>query len=290
MSIKFVLVASILLQVVSVSFAWGENGHKIIAQIASDLLNSEASSIVQQFIGSETLADIAPLPDDYDHSAAGKWSAPCHYVNMPQDATNFSMAYCTGCCVVKAIMNYTQILGTEETNPNPCDFDTGIEPCALEFLVHFVGDSHQPLHVGYASDAGGNTVSVNWYGESTNLHHVWDDSIILTWDSDWQDAVDQLESMMQNEPGTVKYYASITDPVTWADESFHYVQTTCYNFTGSSDDVLNSYNTHKLRQTDPNLGDVYYNRNLPIVQQRLIAAGVRLGNLLNRLLTGSSLF
>lgn len=54
---------------VSLSFAWGESGHKIVAQIASDLLSNEASSIVQEFIGSETLADIAPLPDDYDHTA-----------------------------------------------------------------------------------------------------------------------------------------------------------------------------------------------------------------------------
>jgi len=268
----------LLLQIFGQTFGWGENGHKIIAQIGWNMLSSNAQNLADQFIGSETFPELAPGPDDYDHTPQGKWSAPCHYVNMPRSATHFDLSVCDGvCCVVNAIMNYTNLLTGEVPNPIACNFDQGAEPCPLEFLVHFVGDSHQPLHVGYGDDAGGNEVQVTWYGTETNLHKVWDDEIIASWDNDWEDAVNQLQTIMQSEPSTVKYYASITDPSTWADESFQYVQSTCYNFTGSE-------------RQEPSLGDVYYNRNLPIVQQRLIAAGVRLATLINTLFTGKPLF
>ena len=48
------------------------------------------------------------------------------------------------------------------------------------FLAHFVGDVHQPLHVGFEEDEGGNTIKVHWYRRKENLHHVWDNSIIET--------------------------------------------------------------------------------------------------------------
>jgi hypothetical protein len=291
MHFKQIVSVLVFLHAISLGVGWGEDGHKIIAQIAADMVSSGVMNTIDTYIGSETLADIAPMPDDYDHTPQGKWSAPCHFVNMPQGALNFTLADCGDtCCVVKAIMNYTQRLTTENNNdPQPCNFDQGVEPCALEFLVHFVGDSHQPLHVGYGYDEGGNDVQVTWYGETTNLHKVWDDEIIDRWDSDWEDAVSQLESMMQNEPNTVKYYASVTSPVIWADESFSYVRSTCYNFTTSDDEKylkLNPADELSLRQGVPALGDTYYNRNLPIVQQRLIAAGVRLAYLLGQILGG----
>jgi len=298
MKSKNLVFVVVFLHTLSVCFGWGADGHRIVAQIAVDMLSSGVMNTIDEYIGEEeTLPDIAPLPDDYDHTPQGKWSAPCHFVNMPKGALNFSMSDCTGCCVVEAIMNYTQRLTTENNNgPQLCNFDQsdGVEPCALEFLVHFVGDVHQPLHVGYGYDEGGNDVQVTWYGEATNLHKVWDDEIIDQWDSDWQDAVSQLESIMQNEQSQVKYYASVTDPTIWADESFYYVRTTCYNFSTSEDDKFMKLHPEAfekaVKQGTPALGDAYFNRNLPIVQQRLIAAGVRLAALLGRILGGGRFF
>jgi hypothetical protein len=259
---------------------WGEIGHKIVAQIAADQLTETAQNIVTQFIGGKSLADIAPLPDDYDHSPQGAWSEPCHFCNLPENATHFYMSDCPHFCVVKSIKNYTAILSQTQSNPTPCDFTTGVEPCALEFLVHFVGDVHQPLHVGYGYDIGGNDVKVTFYGEATNLHKVWDDNMIWRWEgsNDWTWGAQQLEQLMENsnETAFIKQYLSDMNPIDWANESFQYVLDTCYNFTDSR-------GAHKR---DHALSEVYYNRNLPIVFQRLIAAGVRLGKLLNSILTG----
>jgi len=257
------------------SWGWGKQGHMMIAQIAADRLTSTATSIASQFTGTDyTLADIAPLPDDYDHSPSGRWSGPCHYCNLPKDATSFVMKYCPSFCVVKSIQNYSTILGGEESSPFQCDYTDGDEPCALEFLVHYVGDVHQPLHVGYGYDEGGNKVEVDFYDERSNLHHVWDDLIIERWNSDFDSATQELEVMIQNNPTQVQTYLSVMDPILWGNESFGYVLSTVYNFNPSKNGDL------------PQLGDAYYNTNLPIVKQRLIAAGVRLGQLLNNILVG----
>jgi len=227
----------------------------------------------------ETLASISPLPDNYDHSAPGKWSSPCHYCNLPHDATSFSMSYCPGFCVVKSIQNYTNYLSRQEKNPTQCNYKSGVEPCSLEFLVHYVGDIHQPLHVSYASDAGGNAVKVVFYDEQSNLHKVWDELIIQRWSSDLNGAVQELEVIISNNPDQVQRYLNVMDPILWANESYTYVLNTVYDF----DQVPGEKDTI-------NLGDAYYNRNLPIIKQRLIAGGVRLAQLLNNLFVGSKKF
>jgi len=186
------------------------------------------------------------------------------------------MRYCPDFCVVKSIKNYTQILTSEDTSPFQCDFSYGVEPCALEFLVHFVGDVHQPLHVSYADDEGGNKVEVDFFGQKANLHKVWDDLIIHRWNSNVQSATQELEQMIAANPSQVNAYLKVTDPIIWANESYTYVLNTVYKFNSFESDG----------KALPQLGTAYYNRNLPIVKQRLIAAGVRLGQILNNVLIG----
>lgn len=294
---SFVVLVSVLAFFSPLAFAWGPEGHKIVAQIASDLLSDTATQIISQFIGDRTLPDIAVIPDEYDHTAQGKWSAPCHYVNMPRDAANFTMSEdCTGCCVVKAILNYTSILQQTQSNPTQCSFKKGDEPCALIFLTHFVGDVHQPLHVGYGDDEGGNTVPVYFLKQDSydneSLHHVWDTSIIEWWNKDFSAAADALEDLMSSEQTEVAYYASLTNPIEWADESYYWVKETVYNFTDSEIFQLKNpafaKGLFKQRTSaqEVTLDLWYVKTNLPIIQQRLIAAGVRLATLLNSILTG----
>jgi hypothetical protein len=271
-NIVLLLLLSIFQKLVN---GWGEEGHKIVAQLATNMLTSSTKNQIQKFIGNSgiDLAGMAPLPDEYDHTSEGRWSSHCHYCNLPRDATNFIMDYCPNYCVVKSINNYTDIL--KNSQPYPCNFDqkNGVEPCALEFLVHFIGDVHQPLHVGYGYDEGGNTVKVYWYSERVNLHEVWDTKMIEKWNRDYLSATDELQQMIKNDPSIVKKYLRTMDPVQWADESFQYVLDTVYNFTEGF--------SSNIRLNEPQLGDIYYQKNIPIVKERLIAGGVRLGHSLN---------
>jgi len=259
---------------VGLAAGWGMEGHEAVAQVASLRLTSAAQSWVQHYLAGKTLEQIAPFPDDYDHTPQGRWSAPLHYCNLPRDATTYSNRYCPipPGCVVAAITNYTKNLRNEGRAGPVCDYTRGDEPCPLEFLVHFVGDIHQPLHVGYGDDAGGNKVKVRFYNQSTNLHHVWDTSIIQKYQSSTSGLVDALQTIIRNNPSKVQQYISVTDPVAWANESFQLVRNDVYIYSNPA---------HFNQTADPNLGAWYYTHNLPVVQQRLVAAAVRLAQLLN---------
>jgi len=241
---------------------WGQEGHSIIAQIAAGLISSDTASIVKKFLGGASMASVSSDADDYRSTRGGTWSGPYHYINAQRDETVLHLD--TDCpnsvCVIDAIYNYTKRFNNDAQSPFACNLNVNeAEPCALVFLIHFVGDVHQPLHCGYGDDRGGNDIRVNWYGTSTNLHSVWDVNIIQKWTTSYETAAKELlETIKQNDP-----YTNSTDALALGDESFYWVQNLVYNFTGSD------------------LGDAYYQMSLPIVKDRLAAAGVRLGKLLD---------
>lgn len=251
--------------------AWGIEGHKVVADIAYSRLTPTAQRVVDYYLGGVTLPAAAPFPDDYDHTTQGRWSQKLHYVNVPRDATEYTNAYCDPeGCAVSAILNYTKQLAVEGPSGPVCSFDHGDLPCPLVFVTHLVGDLHQPLHVGYGDDEGGNTVQIDFLGKKGNLHQVWDRFIIEKYKPDWKSFSQELQSYMEQNPKVVAQYETVTDIAKWSNESFQYVRNDVYKFDPNGLNVKATY-----------LGERYYSNNLPIVQQRLIAAGVRLGALIN---------
>jgi len=273
--------------------SWGVEGHKIVAQLAWDMLSDDCQGIATQFLGNRSLENISTIADSYGYSKNGGWSLPMHYCNLPVGAPNFTMEYCPLLCVVKAIQNYTARFQNDVKNPFVCPFAYTSEPCAMEFLVHFIGDIHQPLHCGYEKDLGGNLEKVYFFVNFTNLHSVWDSFIINRWAENWTIAYENLTKMIQEEPNIIKEYLSVMNPIDWANESYTFVTTDVYHFNMTEinnlkpkqdRNVINSVNIDD--QAVPELGEWYYEQNLPIVKQRLIAAGVRLGSLMNSICDG----
>ena len=265
---------------------------------------------MDRYLAGRTLAEVAPLPDEFAHSANGHWSEPLHFANVPTSAVSFEIEYCPSppACVVKAIANFTKNLRAEGTSGPLCQYGSGIAPCPLEFVTHMVGDSHQPLHISYLCDLGGNDVKVQWYGESSELHGVWDYGIIAHFEAhdssiyDWEGYANYLESqIMPNSP--ISFYESVTDPSVWANESYSFTQSSVYLFSPNQTvpthcEDLQSIIAERAREAEreregegegegePVLGDWYYYGNLPTVHQRLIAASVRLSTLLQSLFEG----
>jgi len=272
--------SAVLLASIKSTDGWGEEGHKIIAQLAWNRISQNSKDVAKSLMVDKSMTDIAPIPDTYRASAAGKWSEPCHFYDLPR-VQSFSMQYCTSYCVIKSVTNYTKLLETQTKQNAVCQWGTGIEPCSLSFLVHYVGDVHQPLHVSYGDDRGGNSVKVKFFTKSTNLHSVWDTDIIQKWTKGVDSAVSQLEDFIDQNPDTVQKYLSATHPEDWAAESFGYVLSTVYEFDGNTTTTRPS---KKFPKQDQYLGQPYYDRNLPIVQQRLVAGGVRLAQLLDSIL------
>ena len=241
----------------SVAYAWGEDGHDIIADIAARELTPQAAAKIKDLLGQQTLVDVAAWADQVRRKPQYQWSAPLHYVNVPPGSDQFD--YQRDCpdgeCVVGAIHRFI----AELRDPAA---DRAEKADALKFLVHFVGDIHQPLHVSYAHDKGGNDIKVEFFHDRTNLHTVWDSLIIRHAGQPWREHANQLYARIT----LVQYrqWTSSLDPAAWATESFRLA-------------VSHAYNIPK----DGQLDQAYYERNLPVVEERLSMAGIRLGALLN---------
>lgn len=257
----------------------GREGHEAIGTVAWARLSSTVQSKLKNLIYPDSLSEIAPLPDDYCHEWTGKWSCPCHYVNVPKNATQFNLAVdCQDvCCVAKAVNNYTSIIQRNTGNWPKCNYDNYVEPCPVEFLTHFTGDIHQPLHVGYGFDRGGNQQQCYWYGTLTELHAVWDDSIIQKYASEVGNLASDLQNYISQNQANVQAWAQNQQTDQWANESFQFVRTVVYKFNSSS--PVMAANANYI----PSLGDWYYQQNLPVVKQRLAQAAVRLAVKLDNL-------
>eukprot|EP01113_Clastostelium_recurvatum_P042267 TRINITY_DN683_c0_g1_i1.p1 TRINITY_DN683_c0_g1~~TRINITY_DN683_c0_g1_i1.p1 ORF type:complete len:324 (-),score=85.09 TRINITY_DN683_c0_g1_i1:43-939(-) len=290
---SLVLVLLLLCVAPRTTVAWGQEGHAIVADIATAFLTNAAANKAKTYLpAGKTIVDIASLADQYRETSAGSWSAALHYVNMLTGQTSFDMTRdCATGCVVSAIQNYTARLSgskgadawlpeimpltKEDQWRNFIDRDVdanlpsvAVEPNAFEFLVHFIGDVHQPLHVGWASDLGGNKIPVHWYQNSTNLHAVWDVSIITHYKNTYSAFSAELIQTLKSNSSLIPSYTKSLNCIDWANESFDFVRNQVYQFG----------------TTGYNLGDWYYNNNLQVVKNRLMAAGIRLAYVLNSIL------
>ncbi|MCO5572744.1 hypothetical protein L7F22_026503 [Adiantum nelumboides] len=254
--------------------AWGSDGHYLVCSIAQGMLTAPAKEAVGRLVpGDGQLASWCSWADRVKFHYP--WTSPLHYVNTPPHLCSFN--YQRDCkyeglkdvCVAGAINNYTSQLTTASLSTDSSYNLTE----ALLFLAHFVGDIHHPLHAGFSNDKGGNTIMVHWFNKEENLHHVWDTDIIETalttfYDSDIQAFQDEIVSNVTEN--NIEQWSSCRNsmlacPNKYAQESINVACKWAYNDAPSG-----SY-----------LGDSYFRSRLPIVQDRIARAGVRLASILN---------
>lgn len=168
------LAAALALCASSPAFAWGAIGHHITGTIADENLSGVARANVRILLGNEDLAVASTWPDEMRSDPAPFWQTtanPWHYVTVrhgheyqPSDAPPEGDA-------ATALAHFTKVL----KDPKASLDDRRL---ALRFIVHIIGDLHQPLHVGGGNDRGGNDFKVTWFGKPSNLHSVWDSAMI----------------------------------------------------------------------------------------------------------------
>lgn len=245
-------------------FAWGYTGHRIIAEIAEQFLEAETARQVRDLLAIQnvtTLAEVSVWADQIRLQRPE--TAPWHYVNIPIHlGSGEPSGYDAGrdcpnsACVVAKIEQFERVLADRQAS-------SGERLEALKYLVHFIGDVHQPLHTSNNHDRGGNEVQVTFMGRQMNLHAVWDSGII-------EPAVkgDERGYAMQLTrnitPAEVNEW-SHGDPISWANKS-HAVA------------VLRVYG--ELQHAGA-LPDTYEAPAIPIVNEQLERAGVRLAKVLN---------
>jgi hypothetical protein len=166
------LSALLLLSVPCSAVAWGELGHRLVGALAEQQLSAATRAQVASLLEGEpepSLAGIANWADEVRERPEFAWSRPLHYVNLRDPSCRYAAVRdCTGGeCVVTAIPRFAALLA-DTRRPRSERRD------ALKLVVHFVGDIHQPLHAGHRPDKGGNEFQINYDGEGTSLHGVWD--------------------------------------------------------------------------------------------------------------------
>lgn len=156
---------TLLIAIVAIALvSWGVTGHKAIGKIAEKHLTAEAHKAVQELLGTETLADVATWADEVRGEPAYKQTASWHFLNLPlglgYDAFKKRVEGMGPDNVYAALQKCERDLTDKATTKEQ-------KAVALKFIVHFVGDLHQPMHISRAEDKGGNTIQLNYEGKGT---------------------------------------------------------------------------------------------------------------------------
>jgi hypothetical protein len=174
MYMKLLPLAAIVLGVLtgpSTARAWGADGHRLIAELADNQLMPATRSVVARLLAAEpgaTLASVSTWADEI----RSRSTAPWHYVNPPPGDCSYDRA--RDCdddqCVVEALNKQVAVLTSKAPDSERLT--------ALKWVIHLVGDIHQPLHAGFKGDKGGNLYQVQAFGRGTNLHSLWDGVLV----------------------------------------------------------------------------------------------------------------
>jgi len=309
------LVGTWLLFAPSSAWAWGCQGHQVVALIAEKHLTPHARAMIEKILKdgpidptlnryckngpADAMADASTWADDFrsSHPETGPW----HYVDIPRGATKFDLVrLCmeSGGCVTQAIRDQLAILRSPAAGPQE-------KGDALRSLIHFVGDIHQPLHATTNNDLGGNCVPVAFLGESPkltypdtesyspNLHGVWDSGIFSRMmgekmvqqvaDEFDRDRAQDISNWMRDHP----------DAEGWAWESFRLADAIVYGKlpmaipveapVATSSCADDDHISTRMLNLNEQIGQPYQDTAAPVVKQQIAKAGARLALLLNQL-------
>lgn len=240
---KKLLLATLLMSMLPIceALAWGQEGHRIIGQIAYNHLSCVARHKVDRVLGKHGLVYWANWPDEIKSDTIYPQSSDWHFQDMDAGMSDAE--------VVATLTDYPKqggnlwratdsLVNVLRHDPNNYD--------ALRFLIHLEGDRFCPMHTAHMDDRGGNSVKFKWFGQNRSLHSIWDSSIIDSRGYTYSEFAEYLEDSftreekkaiqkMTKEEITVHNY-HLTDAIytyqqTWDGNAYHYV----YHFS----DALN---------------------------------------------------
>jgi hypothetical protein len=257
----------------SPAWAWGQEGHSIVAEIAQRRLSPAATVGIARLLGANhSLASISSWADDVRDARPETYN--WHFVDLPIDSSKYDPgtqceASPKGDCIVAELTRLQHDLRCAPTDD--------LKREALRFVVHFVGDIHQPLHTVLEA-RGGNDIQVRVklrgaltcregpcqpYTANSNFHRVWDSVLITRTTWNWGAYVNRLENGWLMTPDAKRLPATVSFEG-WAEETHRAAQT-----------------IWKLLPESRQVDDSYYQAVLPVLDRQLGIAGVRLAVLLN---------
>lgn len=250
------------------AWCWGALAHKTSAKIAWNFLDKPTQTKVTELLNGGTISDAAIWPDAARANPEWKFTIWYHFEKAPDSFTYLDN--------LKRQDDKTRKLGgllealyiAEDTLKDSSATKTDKEN-AVKFVVHFVGDIHQPLHTGRVEDNSGNKIPVKWLGLDTNLHSIWDSQMIyLAYKNQFSDfTVDQSQAYAEALLTKYKDFKPTPDLFVRYDDWMHesmVPRADAYNFKDENEQA-------------------YTNRFIDIIDKRVYLAGLRIAFMIKRL-------
>lgn len=242
------------------SFCWGITGHRVVGEIAQQHLSKKAKKELKKLIGRESLAWWANWPDFIKSDSSWNHASVWHYVDLPGHMQKDSFI-----AELKKLPGknlYSQIKDMVAQLKNK-SLPLEQRQIAFRFLVHLVGDLHQPLHVGRDEDQGGNKIVVYWFDKKTNLHSLWDSMLI------------DFQQYSYSEYAKLLDIADADKVKAWQSSS---LEEWFYESHVISDAIYDA------SPNEAKLGYKYNYQFQKVLDEQLLKGGVRLAALLNKAL------
>ena len=283
------------LVIIQPSWAWGPQGHRIVAKVAERHLSADVKKALAQFLAGDPLDELANWPDWIRGKPEYKKFSTWHYATHTKKSKQEFASQEEKGSLLRRIVELRKALRAPSER-----FHGFSQREKIAWLVHLVGDIHQPLHVGRPGDRGGNDVLVTWFGKKKKLHAVWDGAIIKRakrTDQEWLDILEKKATSSQwSYGGDVKDWAreSVTlHEVVYAGldttkalvraPNFVFVSTSEKEEKEQTEAKRNVKKRGSKESVKAELSEAYFAEALPAVEKRLYQAGRRLAKELTQI-------
>ncbi|MCP9752886.1 S1/P1 nuclease [Ferruginibacter sp. HRS2-29] len=243
------------------SNAWGLLGHRITGEITESYLTKKAKKNIAEILGNETVAMSSNWGDLIKSDPAYRYLYPWHYLNLKGGLSETDIY--NYLATDTATDAYTKVNFMVAQLKNRAGLTPSERLLYLRFLIHVVGDLHQPMHVAHADDLGGNKVKVMWFNTSTNLHEMWDEKLV------------EFQQLSYTEYTKAINFTTKDQRKVWQAEPISKWVVDSYAITSRLYD--------DIKQPDQRLDYKYNFTYLPVVNQQLLKGGVHLAGLLNEI-------
>jgi hypothetical protein len=227
----------------------------VVSKLAQQYLTTKAQKEIDILLDGASLVSISTYGDEIKSNPKYKALRPWHYINLPLDESYANAKKNPKGDVVMAIKKCIAKVKDQNEPKNERAF-------YLKLLVHFIGDLHQPMHVGRKEDRGGNSIRLQWFGKTSNLHRLWDSHLI---ESHGMNATQLLGDLEELSPKLIKEIQN-QSLKQWVNESQALAKIIYENTPSNS-----------------KLGEEYQSRYLPLLKIQLQRGGLRLAAQLNEI-------
>ncbi len=232
---------------------WGKTGHRVVGEVAQKYLTGKAKRKIKKLLEGQTLAEVANYADNIKSDRSYDTFMTWHYVNYGPDQEYQDITPNPDGDVVMGILRCKAIL--EDDNRSKADHQF-----YLKMLIHLVGDLHQPMHAGRAGDRGGNDIQIQWFGNGSNLHRLWDTNMINHYGMSYTELAHKIDKLNRKERITMQ-------------------QGDVYSWVKESHDIANEL--YDSVEVGEKLGYAYTYQYWDTVEDQLLKGGVRLAAVLN---------